>query len=91
MQEQDRIARLKLYYKNAPTVAGPWITKQINKLNSQLLTLRSDYKNAETPEKKKQIQIEGEEIKKEIELYKSIPAGVQMVGAGSQTSLPASA
>lgn len=40
-----------------------------------------DYKSAETPEKKKQIQIEGEEVKAEIELYKSIvqvtkPAGL---------------
>lgn len=77
----DREKILRLYYKNAPAICGPWMIKQINKLNGKIQTLRMDYKSAETPEKKKQIQIEGEEVKAEIELYKSIvqvtkPAGL---------------
>lgn len=76
MDNQTRFNRLKIFYKNAPTIAGPWINKQISSLNSQLESLRIKYKEAESKETKDEILSQANYLKEEIKLYMDTkPAG----------------
>ena len=72
----DRKEILQLLKKNAPVIWQQLASRKIYKINSQISELRSEYKTAETPEKKKQILQRANELKEELKLYQDTkPAG----------------
>lgn len=66
---EDRKKKLQLLKKNAPKVFQDVAMHNRSKLNGQLSELRSEYKNAKTPEEKSKITARAEQLKQEIALY----------------------